>query len=277
MPLESPARPRSLQAAPLGRADRRSPTCCRCSRTWASRSPTSGRTRSRRPTARRSGSTTSGCVTTRAPSSQADDVREALPGRLRARSGAARSRTTASTGSSLGAGLTAREITVLRAYREVPAPGGTHVQPGVHGGDARRASATSRARWSSCSRRASTRRARRRRREARAARRARSRTRSTRSRASTRTASCAASSRVIRATLRTNYFQTDARRRAEAVPLVQARPARDPGPARSRGRCSRSSSTRRASRACTCAAARSRAAASAGPTGARTSAPRSSA
>jgi glutamate dehydrogenase len=42
-------------------------------------------------------------------------------------------------------------------------------------------------------------------------------------------------------------------------------------------RCSRSSSTRRASKACTCAAARSRAAASAGPTAARISAPRSSA
>ena len=46
---------------------------------------------------------------------------------------------------------------------------------------------------------------------------------------------------------------------------------------RCRGRGSRSSCTRRASRACTCAAARSRAAACAGPTAARTSAPRSSA
>ena len=46
---------------------------------------------------------------------------------------------------------------------------------------------------------------------------------------------------------------------------------------RSRARASRSSSTRRAPRACTCAAARWRAAASAGRTGARTSAPRCSA
>ncbi len=46
---------------------------------------------------------------------------------------------------------------------------------------------------------------------------------------------------------------------------------------RGHGRSSRSSSTRRASRASTCAGAGSRAAACAGPTGARTSAPRSSA
>ncbi len=46
---------------------------------------------------------------------------------------------------------------------------------------------------------------------------------------------------------------------------------------RSRGRSSRSSSTRSASRPCTCARRRSRAAASAGPIGARTSAPRCSA
>ncbi len=46
---------------------------------------------------------------------------------------------------------------------------------------------------------------------------------------------------------------------------------------RSRGRSARSSSTRRASTGCTCASARWRAAASAGPTGRRISAPRSSA
>ena len=47
-------------------------------------------------------------------------------------------------------------------------------------------------------------------------------------------------------------------------------------PAAPRGRCSRSGSTARGSRACTCASARSPAAACAGRTGARTSAPRSS-
>ena len=49
-------------------------------------------------------------------------------------------------------------------------------------------------------------------------------------------------------------------RRARAVPLVQARPGADRRCCRCRGRSSRSSSTRRASRAFTCAAARSRAA-----------------
>ena len=63
---------------------------------------------------------------------------------------------------------------------------------------------------------------------------------------------------------------------SRAVRRAEARPARDPRPARSRARCSSSSCTRRASKACTCARARSRAAASAGRTGAKTSAPRCS-
>ena len=57
------------------------------------------------------------------------------------------------------------------------------------------------------------------------ARRATSRRRSTPSRASTTTGSCAPSSRVVRAMLRTNYFQR-AGRGAQAVPLVQARARR---------------------------------------------------
>ena len=101
--------------------------------------------------------------------------------------------------------------------------------------------------------------------------------RSTRSRASTRTASCARSSRLVLATLRTNWFQTRRRRRARArASRSSSTRARSPT-SRCRGRCSRSSCTRRGSRACTCASARSRAAGSAGPTGARTSAPRCSA
>ena len=67
------------------------------------------------------------------------------------------------------------------------------------------------------------------------------------------------------------------RRQAPRLHVVQARAVGDPRPARSRGRASRSSSTRRGSRACTCASARSRAAACAGPTAATTSAPRCSA
>ena len=66
-------------------------------------------------------------------------------------------------------------------------------------------------------------------------------------------------------------------RRAQALRLAQARPARRARPARPRGRSSRSGSTARGSRACTCASARSPAAACAGRTGGRTSAPRSSA
>ena len=103
---------------------------------------------------------------------------------------------------------------------------------------------------------------------------ARSRRRSTRSRASTTTASCALPRRRSRDAA--HQLLPARRRRAEGLPRVQARPARI-RTCRCRGRCSRSSSTRRASRACTCAWARSRAAACAGPTAARTSAPRSSA
>ena len=58
---------------------------------------------------------------------------------------------------------------------------------------------------------------------------------------------------------------------------LQARAEGDPGAAASHGRRTRSSCTRRASKACTCASARSRAAGCAGRTGGRTSAPRSSA
>ena len=89
--------------------------------------------------------------------------------------------------------------------------------------------------------------------------------RSTPWRASTRTASCASSSRVIRAILRTNYFQTGPTDGREP-PLVQARSLGAALAYRSRARATRSSSTRRGPRACTCAAARWRAAASAGPT-----------
>ena len=69
----------------------------------------------------------------------------------------------------------------------------------------------------------------------------------------------------------------DGRRRpGEAVSLAQAGSRTWCRTCPSRGRCSRSSSTRRASRPCTSAAGGSRAEASAGPTAARTSAPRCS-
>ncbi len=105
---------------------------------------------------------------------------------------------------------------------------------------------------------------------------------------------------LMLATLRTNYWRTGAgasgaegaRRRRCArttgvpAPVPAAPRARAAASCRSsstrrrfprcpsRGRCTRSSCTRPASRACTCAAARSRAAACAGPTGRKTSAPR---
>ena len=82
----------------------------------------------------------------------------------------------------------------------------------------------------------------------------------------------------IKATLRTNYFRTGTTSRpGRTLPLAQARAVGDPGPAASRGRSSRSSSTHRGSRARTCASARSRAAACAGRTVATTSGPRCSA
>ena len=83
---------------------------------------------------------------------------------------------------------------------------------------------------------------------------------------------------LLQATLRTNFWRTGvgpaARRAAPALPQLQARLAQGARAAPSPARCTRSGSTRRASRASTCAAARSRAAACAGRTGRRTSAPR---
>ena len=112
--------------------------------------------------------------------------------------------------------------------RQVPAAGRLDVQPGLHRGVPDLATSTSRGCWSRCSRRGSTRPGR----AGGAARRSsstgwsrRSAARWTRWRASTRTASCAPSSALIRATLRTNYFQVDADGEPEAVRRVQARPA----------------------------------------------------
>ena len=96
-------------------------------------------------------------------------------------------------------------------------------------------------------------------------------------RRSTRTASCAACcTSCSRRCARTGSRPVRERRAARGR-RAQARPGAHPRRAASRGRCSRSSCTRRASKACTCARGASRAAASAGRTGARTSAPRSSA
>ena len=82
---------------------------------------------------------------------------------------------------------------------------------------------------------------------------------------------------VLQATLRTNYWRRDAARARGARSCRSSSIRRRCRGCPNRSRCSRSSSTRRASRASTCAAAGSRAAACAGPTGPRISAPRCSA
>ena len=81
----------------------------------------------------------------------------------------------------------------------------------------------------------------------------------------------------IKATLRTNYFQRGADGALHPYMSLQARAVGDPRPARAAAAASRSSSTHRGSRACTCASARSRAVGCAGRTAATTSAPRCSA
>ena len=81
---------------------------------------------------------------------------------------------------------------------------------------------------------------------------------------------------LILATTRTNFWRRDAEGRPRSFLSFKFDPAKVPG-LPSRGRCSRSSSIRRASRVSICAAAASRAAACAGRIGRRISAPRSSA
>ena len=72
---------------------------------------------------------------------------------------------------------------------------------------------------------------------------------------------------LIQATTRTNFWRRDAAGQRRSFVSFKFDPAQGARACPSRSRCSRSSSTRRASRACTCAAARSRAAACAGRTG----------
>ena len=154
----------------------------------------------------------------------------------------------------LGAALTWREITVLRAIGKYLRQARITFSDTVRGAGARRAPARSRGCWSRCSRRASTPQA-----DGPRGRRARwprgSRRRSTPSRASTRTRSCACSSDVIQAMLRTNYFQHRARASTRRT-CRSSSTRRSCAGCRCRARASRSSSTRRAPRACTCAAAR---------------------
>ncbi len=161
---------------------------------------------------------------------------------------------------------------------QIPAPDRHPVQPGLHGADADAESRPSPASSPSCSRRASIRPVPRIARPLLGALEARFR-------ADLDGVANLDQDRILRrylrlmlATLRTNYYQPGARRARPTSPICRSRSTRPRCPTcRCRGRLSRSSSTRRAPRACICAAARSRAAASAGRTAARTSAPRSSA
>ena len=103
---------------------------CRCPQvlpraaaTWASRSSTSGRTRSTAPTATAPGSTTSGCATTPRRAS-AGRRRRASASRTRSpRSGAAQAESDGFNALVLRAGLTWRQVDGAARVREVPAPG----------------------------------------------------------------------------------------------------------------------------------------------------------
>ncbi len=79
---------------------------------------------------------------------------------------------------------------------------------------------------------------------------------------------------LVGATVRTNFFQAGAGRDSRRRPSPSSSTATRWTPRRSRAPTAKSGSIRRASRACTCASRRSRAAASAGRTGRRISAPR---
>ena len=178
----------------------------------------------------------------------------------------------------LGAGLTWRQATVLRAYAKYMRQGNSpfaqdYIEDALRGNVdiTRLLVALFEARFDPAGVPATAATARR-------ASRSGSWPRSTTWPASTTTGSCAPTSPTSRRRCGPTT-SSDGRtgRRAAHLHVVQAGAVGDPGPARSRGRSSRSSSTHRGSRACTCGSARSRAAACAGPTGATTSAPRCSA
>ena len=279
-PLGGAAERARLQALPPAASRSCCRTACRCSSTWACACSASSRYRIEHAARR---------------ADLAARLRAAGAGRRRARhrgAGARCSRTRFArvfrgevenddfNRLVLRAGLAADEIVVLRAYAKYLQADRLRAVAGVRSRRRSPRIRASRACWSRCSGCASipagatTRRAQRR--------------RCTRSSRRSTKVSNLSEDRVLRqllaliqATLRTNFWRTrrrpSARRAAPQLPQLQVRPGAGARAARARSRCSRSSSTRRASRASTCAAARSRAAACAGRTGRRTSAPRCSA
>ena len=127
----------------------------------------------------------------------------------------------------LRAGLDWRDVTVLRAVARYLRQAGVAFSDALHGAGADRASRASRPRSSSCSAPASTRPRRRRPEAADAiAREIEEAIDAVESLDEDRILRSFLA--VVRAMLRTNHFQPDAGRRAEAVPVVQARPARVP-------------------------------------------------
>ena len=205
----------------------RSPTACRCSRTWGCGCSTSGPTRSTPRTREPVWIHDFGARSRRRRASTSTRVERAVRGGVRPRSGAATVENDGFNRLVLVARARRRgEIVGAARLRQVPAADRLPLQPGVHRADARRASGdrapagralraalrpgtapTRRcaARSVAAADRAGARRG---------------------SRASTRTASCAGSCALIQATLRTNYYQratpTGGRK---TVPVVQARSA----------------------------------------------------
>ena len=253
-----------------------------CSR-WASRSSTSGPTRSSAAAA------TSRVRLRLRPALRARAARHGPATRRRpARcsrtrsppSGAGEAETDGFNALVLRAGLTWRQAMVLRAYAKYLRQAGIDVQPGLHRAVPAGEPAARRGCWCGCSRPASTRPLRRTTATESSTRLVarRSPAPSTTSPASTRTASCAPSSRSSRPRCAPTYFQPGADG-ATASPyvVVQARPAAGARPAAAAAEVRDLGLLARGSRACTCASARSPAAGCAGRTAARTSAPRCSA
>ena len=215
-PLEAPPRRAAREALPRRRRRWRSPTCCRCSRTWAWRWPTSGPTRSPRATATRVWIYDFGLTYARRGRARGRRRAGRVPGRLHPRLARRRRERRLQPAGAARRPHLARDDRAARD-RPLPAPGRHDLQRPLRGAGARRATRASRACWSSCSapastpRRADAERGRR-------ARRARSRRRSTPSRASTRTASCAASSTSCRR--RCAPTSSSARRTARPKPYL---------------------------------------------------------
>ena len=267
-------RPPRVQAAPLGRAD---PALGRAAaarehgrqghrraavRDHAARGAAGLDLRLRAPPRRRT------------PSSTVDDVRETFQDAF-ARAWRGEAENDGFNRLVLGAAALARDRRAARD-REVPAPGREHLQPGVHGGGARRAPGIARLLVELF--RAALRPG-----AVRATTDAKARELEREIEAAIDAVASLDEDRILRSFLArrprdaADELLPAGRRRQRRSRTSRSSSTRPRSPTcRRRGRCSRSSSTRRASRACTCAAARSRAAASAGRTGARTSAPRSS-